>query len=489
VRDTKSDLLEMYIDGVLDGSVADPIDEQVPFDGAVFGMNASFVMFAGKLDDDRIYKRALEASEIASIAHGDVPASHPGNGYTTDEGTSLSMSASQAGGAAPFQYEWQFGDGGSSSGGLDVSHVYADNGSYTAKVKVTDAKGRISTAEAPVTVNNLPPTANAGGPYYSDVAQPISFSATATDPGAVDSGTLSFVWTFGDGQNGSGKDVSHTYSAKGNYAVTLRVTDKDGASATASATANVGGPQISLSDKTGNEGTAISYTAGVTGASPPYTYSWDFGDSATSNTASPSHSYGDDGSYTVRVTVTDSSNLQGTASARVSVNNVNPIVTAGGPYVASAQTIITFVPSVTDPGSADTIAGFTYNWSFGDGATSTLQSPAHAYAANGNYTVSLTVTDKDGGAATSTVKIADPTTSPQILPTYLAFTKQKAQSNTAEWQTYKAGLDAGLGQILSRGAYQGSDLTSIADYALGYRLLKDSEGYERTTTPTRRLRS
>jgi hypothetical protein len=57
-----------------------------------------------------------------------------------------------------------------------------------------------------------------------------------------------------------------------------------------------------------DEGAPITFTAEVSGGFEPYTYSWDFGDGNTSNDASPSHSYRDEGWYSVRLTVSDDRN-------------------------------------------------------------------------------------------------------------------------------------------------------------------------------------
>ena len=77
------------------------------------------------------------------------------------------------------------------------------------------------------------------------------------------------------------------------------------------------------------------------------------------------------------------------------------VIELGGPYSGSPGTAINFTGNATDPSSADTAAGFTYSWNFGDGATSTLQNPSHSYAAVGTYTVTLTAKDKDGATGSA----------------------------------------------------------------------------------------
>jgi len=77
--------------------------------------------------------------------------------------------------------------------------------------------------------------------------------------------------------------------------------------------------------------------------------------------------------------------------------NVAPVAEANGPYSAVVNTNITF-SSTGSTDSDGTIAS--YAWNFGDGSTSTLAAPTHAYTTAGTYTATLTVTDNGGLTAT-----------------------------------------------------------------------------------------
>ena len=123
-------------------------------------------------------------------------------------------------------YNWNFGDGGMvTTSDPVVTHWYA-LGTYTATLTVSDNAGAISgPTSAQIIVVNTPPVANVQ--FFCDMFVPVCvFDGSASDP---DGNVVSWAWNFGDGTQGSGHHLTHTYAEAGIYTVTLTVTDSYGA--------------------------------------------------------------------------------------------------------------------------------------------------------------------------------------------------------------------------------------------------------------------
>jgi PKD repeat protein len=162
-------------------------------------------------------------------------------------------------------------------------------------------------------------------------------------------------------------------------------------------------------------------------------WDWNFGDGGSSTAQHPAHSYAAGGSYTVTLTVADSEGLSAETSRMITVTQPNVPPDASFTYSATGAAVY-FTDTSTD--SDGTVAS--WSWNFGDGSTSTTRHPAHTYAAGGDYTVMLTVTD-DRGATRSVqqvVVITGPPRAPSdlVASVVTSGTKAKTKTVTLNWR-------------------------------------------------------
>ena len=151
----------------------------------------------------------------------------------------------------------------------------------------------------------------------------------------------------------------------------------------------------------------VDFTASVQGGDGDYTYAWDFGEAnATSLVANPTHTYSSSDGFVVTLTVTDSTGETATYSRIVEV-----VISIAGDFDIAISGDNERTVRLTN----NTTGGFgdlNYSWDMGDGNTVTGESPAdYTYAADGSYTILLTVTDEKSNQHLYSVSFTIPTSS------------------------------------------------------------------------------
>ena len=229
-------------------------------------------------------------------------------------------------------YFWDFGDG-STATGRAVNHKFSVGKTHMVTLGVVDAAGTTNSTVFPVAVNSVPaPVVTITvSPTSPPAGQMATLRAAATP--APGHSIQSYEWNFGDGEiaTTSVPTVVKTFSNSGVYVVTVTVTDDLGQTGSNSVSINVGGgilfpsPAFTVSPATPATGQVVSFNAGgvTTLAGATITqYDWDFGDGTTATGAVPtaSHSYAAEGTFVVRLTVTDSAGRTGTATLTVTVD-------------------------------------------------------------------------------------------------------------------------------------------------------------------------
>ncbi len=230
---------------------------------------------------------------------------------------------------------------------------------------------------------------------------PLNVKFTNTTTGA--SGAVTWQWNLGNSNTSTLKDPGATYFTEKTYTVTL--TAKDGA-ATSTKTIDVTvykKPTVdfTLTPAKGCAPLNVSFTANATpGDGTLASYLWDFGDGITqqgSNFNSISHTYTLPQNPPVTLNVTNSYGCYTTITKSNVVEVVKAVqasFTASTNFLCNAGESVTFTNTSTGSGT------LTYSWDFGDGKTSTQQSPVHVYDNKGAFYTTLTVTSSDGCSAT-----------------------------------------------------------------------------------------
>ncbi|MCY2989176.1 MAG: PKD domain-containing protein, partial [Planctomycetota bacterium] len=404
-----------------------------------------------------------------------------------------------------------WGDGSQSVGQVDesggqgtvrASHVYADNGTYTVQLEVQDDQAATTHRHATAEISNGAPAVIATSDQRVSEGSLLAIDvAHFTDPGFTRAGasvglpigptaetfTATIDWGDGSSQSGvlsvtagaPGRLTSgtvggqHVYASEGAYRVTVTVTDDDQGAGTAAFTVLVDNVRPTVTAATalqGDEGQRLDFAATFAdpGRQDTHTASVFWGDGSSSAavvTPSPeggsvaaSHVYADNGSYTVRVEVTDNGGGSACLETTATIANVAPTVTASpNRRLPVGQAVTLPVATFTDPGftrdgacggipgvinnqgrmdwqsvpdglpirpttgdACPTTETFTATINWGDGSpvssgmvtvepggsgvrTTGVVSGAHAYAALGAFTVTVTVRDDDLGLGTASL--------------------------------------------------------------------------------------
>jgi len=390
-------------------------------------------------------------------------------------------------------------------GSFDGSHTYADNGTYTVQVTIDNGLGDVEFAQFTVRVNNVAPTLTVAPNQTIDEGDTVSLEdiGSFTDPGFDNDKNVggetqeqfTYVINWGDGSaeafglatidtpGSAGQptrgsfDGSHTYADNGVYTVTVTVSDDDGATVQKTFTVTVRNvePDLTLvGNQTVNEGTELNLPNLGTFTDPgfdnpdneggeteeQFTYTIDWGDGSdlefgpvtdvtsggpgepTTGSFGGSHTYADNGVYTVTVTLSDDDGATVQKTFTVTVRNVDPVLTVVPNQIVNEGTelVIPDIGTFTDPGfdndknvGGETEEKFTYTIDWGDGSdlefgeatidvhgqpgvlTQGSFDGSHTYADNGVYTVTVTISDDDGGSDVKTFTVTVRNVAPSVI--------------------------------------------------------------------------
>jgi gliding motility-associated-like protein len=269
-------------------------------------------------------------------------------------------------GAAPYTYNW-----GTTPVQTGATATNLPEGDYF--VTITDANGciqiinvKIDTVEAPTIAGNL--------------VQPTCGMADGEIDAVVTNGFEPFLFSWSSSANTTSNE---TGLAEGTYTVTL--TDSTGCTATETFDLVQLPPETETTVTSVCEGEQNDFS--FTTTSGATSWEWDFGDGNTSTDQNPTHTYAVAGAYDITLTL-DGGCMPVTAQDTAQVFQPPVADFTIDPEIPTTQTTVSFLYSGS--GATD------FLWDFGNGNSDTSVRPEHLYDIDGEYTVTLTVTDENG---------------------------------------------------------------------------------------------
>ncbi len=253
----------------------------------------------------------------------------------------------------------------------------------TASINAINAKINQISCLAPCG-SSAPPIANfSGNPISGCAPMTVNFTDLSQNT------PTSWSWTFEGGTPATStqKNPTVTYNAGGSFNVTLTATNSQGSSTlTKTDYINVGDDPIADFSYTVN-GLTVNFTNLSQGGT---SYHWNFGDGSTSTQINPSHTYDEDGSYSVILTAIN-------ACGSDVYSQFLQIITLPWAYFVADQTSGCDPFEVLFINLSSNNSNF-YSWSFPGGipTTSTAFQPIVLYETPGIYNASLTVYNNAG---------------------------------------------------------------------------------------------
>src|SRR5690606_2842572 len=209
------------------------------------------------------------------------------------------------------------------------------------------------------------------------------------------------LWRFGDGSTSNQTNPTHNFpnpntSGVWNYTVELVVTNEKTCKDSMTLQIDIHDipdAQYGYTPIICENGYATFTDSSCVGNTTITNWDWTFGDGNTSTQQNPTHIYTTAGLYPVQLIITSGEGCKDTIQYTMDVGKVPA---ADFPLPDACGVEIHYADSTNDFGQPIT----NWNWDFGYGSTSNQQHPTHLFPANGQYNVTLIVTNSSGCADT-----------------------------------------------------------------------------------------
>jgi len=288
-------------------------------------------------------------------------------------------------------YDWDFNSRATSSN-QNPQISFANSGSKRVSLTVTSAEGCVDSTSSTVSIfgnATIKFTANEVCNAFA-----TSFTNSSTSP---DFSSLSYRWSFGDGDTSLRANPFHVYPSAGTYDVTLAVTTGNGCADSSTITAKVW-PNPTANYRVSNvcqiDSASFQNLSSVSSGS--FNTLWKFGDGSTSTLSNVRHKYASAGTYSSKLIVRTGKGCEDSVGVKVVIYEMPDADFTFNDQCDGDDVVFVNQTNVT--------TGTQYGWSFGDGSSSTSDNPVHQYPDAATYNVTLTATTANGCKETTPAK-------------------------------------------------------------------------------------
>ncbi|MEL6841761.1 MAG: PKD domain-containing protein, partial [Bacteroidota bacterium] len=302
----------------------------------------------------------------------------------TDQ-SSIHISGSIAG------WDWSFGDGAAANIN-NPTHLYAQQGTYSVQLVATSDQGCSDTIVQSIAVYDQPVA------DFDFANQCEGYAVPFNDLSQFDDPSLTYNWSFGDGNNSGQLNPNHLYNGFGSYSVSLNIINADGCQDTHTELIEVHPlpvPQLSLDSTCQLAPTVLQHTSYVPAGGQINRYLWKRGQERLGISANPEVRFGTPGLNPIKLILTSNQGCVDSISNQMMVHPRPTALIAAQPACfgdsVTFQSLSTVDASITGDILVD------WQWDFGDGGVQAgVENTYHFYQSPGIYNTTLTVISDKG---------------------------------------------------------------------------------------------
>ena len=321
--------------------------------------------------------------------------------------------SSIASGGGSLGFQWQFGDGNSSSS-AHPNISYSNYGSYSVKLKSTSQFGCVDSIVKNILITANPKVSFAFLKAQNQCNNTDTFVLSNTTQ-ALNGKNLVYDWNFDDGSTSVLKDVRKSYASSGTYFIKLKVSNSIGCLDSATQKVQVyPDPVVDFTINNANQcsrdqkfqfanNTTVGYGGGT------LTYKWRYNDTLYATTLNASKTFTKLGFTKIKLIALSSLGCMDSVSKNIQIYPT-PIADFSVPKPNQCLNNNKFN---LDNKSFISTGNNSYRWSFGDGLGSGTVSPTKVYSKFGNFNIKLVATS-DFGCKDSLLKLVKVYSEPSV---------------------------------------------------------------------------